>query len=720
MPRYHQLKTNFVAGELDPYLLARSDIKHYYNAGKKVRNAIVIPEGGAVMRPGTEFIWEVPEVSAGVQSNVRLVEFQFNTEQTYLMVFHHLNITIFRDDAVVATITTPYTSSDLLAEETAAGDLTSTGIYWTQSKDTLLIFHQDYEIRQLQRTGSHTSWSLTTFSLKNVPRYDFGETYIDPDEIGVDEVQSIEFPNPGSQGNWTQGDTITLIVEDEETENIQFNINDDNMRDNMQAALRALDNTSATGITVVHSNPGDNLTTSAVFTVTFSGDDGERPWGSIYYRTVSSEQIPSADIIITTKGQYPGEVVFSASKGWPRCGIFFQGRLWLAGTENLPHWIWTSRTGAIDDFNSKLFKEDYGINVQADTSDVPAFTAIHAGRHLQFFSKSGEFYIPISDREGVTPGNVALRRNTSRGIKPGLRVHEVDGATHFVQRRGRALREFIFADAEQAYQANNISLLSPHLMRDPVDFALRRSTSTTDADYEFLPNSDGTMTVFCTLRTQEVNAMTLWKTEGDYKAVATVLDDAYFAVSREIDGSNMLYIEKMNDDLTVDCASTGGADASATLAHLPNTAIEHLLDGAIQQPITSNGSGLITFFRSSTTEWTAGLKFAEPDADHPGLIWLVETLPIELDLPSGTTLGKKRRIVNMSVRLHSTSALIVKGNRLTFQQFGGGLLDQAVEPFTGVKTIRGLLGWDRDGSVVVGGDQSLPASVLGLSFGVSI
>ena len=144
------------------------------------------------------------------------------------------------------------------------------------------------------------------------------------------------------------------------------------------------------------------------------------------------------------------------------------------------------------------------------------------------------------------------------------------------------------------------------------------------------------------------------------------------------------------------------------------------LTTSIQLPITSDGSGNITFARASTTDWVAGLKFAEPDSDQPGLIWLVETLPIELDLPQGTTFGRKRRISNVAVRLHNTSALIVKGNRVTFQSFGSGLLDQKVQPFTGVKEIGSILGWNYDGAVVIGGDQSLPATILGLSFAVGI
>lgn len=723
MARFTELKTNFVGGELDPQLLARSDIKQYYNAAERLRNAVVIPQGGAGMRPGSRYVWTVPEIppgDGGGVSEVRLASFQFNTEQTYLLVFHHKTVSIFRNNIHQADVTTTYTSDDLKASFSSEGDLISTGIYWTQSKDTMLIFHQGYPVKELKRAGSHTSWTFGDYTLQNIPRFDFGLTYTAPDEIGVDEVQEMEFPNPGAGGDWKAGDTFILIVEDQRSGNIKYSTDADTLATRIRNRIEAMPNVSTDNVTVTHDAGGGGLTVGATFTVTFTNDNGQRPWGSIYYERINTEEVPGITITVVTEGQYPGEKVWSATRGYPRCGAFFQGRLWMAGTLDLPHYVWASRTGAPNDFNSELFSDDYGIIAAADTSDVPAFVAMHAGRHMQFFSTSGEFYIPASENEGVTPSNIALRRTTSRGCKAGLRVFEVDGATHFIQRRGGALREFIFTDVEQAYQANNISLLSSHLMRDPVDFSLRRSTSTSDADYEFMPNNDGTMTVFCTLRTQEVNAFTLWATDGEYKAVSSVLDQPYFAVQRTIDGTDTVFIEAMDDDLTVDCGLSGGADTSATLAHLPDTEIEHILDGHIQQPVTSDAGGVATFGRASTTSWMAGLKFAEPDAGYPGLIWFAKTLPIELQLPEGSTLGKKRRIVATSVRLYETSALQLNGNIISFQRYGQNLLDQQVEPFTGVKNIRGLLGWDYDGAVVLGSTQSLKGRVLGLSFKVSI
>jgi len=723
MPRARLLSTNFTAGEFDPRLIGRSDIKFYFNAGEIVRNVIIVPQGGAEIRPGSRYTWtvpDIPEVDGGGISNIRLAEFQFNTEQTYLIAFHHKTITIFREGSVVASVVSPYSSADLVAAETEGGDLVSSGIYWTQSKDTMIIFHEGYPIKKLVRQGSHSSWAISNFELSNVPRFDFGEVYTDPDEIGIDEVHEIEFPNPGSQGNWVEGDTFTLIVEDEESENIRFLSNADALAASLQSELRAMKNTSGDGITVTHDGDGSSSTVDVTFTVTFTGADGQRPWGTIFNRVVSSQQVPSIDTFITTRGRLPGELVWSDARGYPRCGAFFQGRLWVAGTPSLPHWVWSSRVAAEGDFNTELFSDDYGIAVQADTTDVPAFTAIFPGRHLQVFSRSGEFYIPASEGSAVTPANVSLRRTTSRGCKPGLRVFDVDGGTHFVQRKGNALRELIFADVEQAYQATNLSLLSSHLMRDPVDFAVRKSTSTTDADYEFFPNSDGTLAVFCTLRTQEVNAMTLWKTEGDYVAVGVALDEVFFAVKRNIDGVDRLFIEQMDRELTVDCALSGDDDVSISLQHLPNTDIEHILDGSIQQKITSDASGNLTFARPSITNWSAGIRFKAPHDDHPELIWIVKTLPVEIQLPEGATLGRKRRIVNISVRLRETSALTLNQSVIPFQSFGSGLLDQTIEPFTGVKHIRGLLGWDYEGCITIGSPTSLRGEILGLSYGVSV
>lgn len=723
MPTIKELKTNFVGGEQDPLLRARSDVKAYFNGAEKLRNVIVLPQGGARTRPGSRYQWEVPlipEIDGGGLSDVRLFEFRFSTEQTYLFLFNHKRVDIFRHGIHQATVVTPWTSSQLRAQLTDDGDLVSTGISVTQSRDTMLVFHQDIQTRQIKRNGSHVDWLISNYVYKNIQLFDFGDVVY---TNGEDEVQRIEFPNPGTQGDWIVGDTFKLILEDEKTSNIQYTNDAAQMATRIQNALRDLPNTG-NGITVTVFSGGPD-TNSAVFNVLFTGDDGDRPWGAMQYENISTAQVPTIQIIVFTNGFRPGEDVWSDTRGWPRCGVFFQGRLWVAGTKFLPNTMWASRAGAQTDFNSKKIDADYGMSATTDTDDVPAFIAIFAGRHLQLFSTSAEFYIPISESESVTPENIVLRRTTSRGCKPGLRVFEVDGATLFVQRLGKALREFIFADVELAYQANNISLLASHLMRDPVGFALRRSSSTDDADYLFMPNSDGTMTVFCTLRTQEVNAMALWETSGLYDDVAVVLEDVYFSVVRTIDGVQRKFIEVMDPEITLDCAvkddDLGAPAAGTTLAHLPDTLIDYERDGFIRQPVTSNGAGVITFDKPAQSSFVAGLKYPEvlPDI-APGFIWAIRTLPFAIQLQDGASLGRKRRVVSADVQLYATTALTVNGTEIGFREFGIDALDTPVVPYTGIKRVRGFLGWDYDGYVLMGSDISTRATVLGLSYSVSI
>ena len=720
MARLRELKTNFVGGEQDPLLRARSDVKAYYNGAEYLRNVIVLPQGGVQSKPGTRYLWtvpEIPEVDGGGLSDVRMFEFQFSTDQTYLFLFHHKALTIFRDQAPVATVVTPYNSWDLRAELTSEGDLISSGINVTQSRDTMLVFHQSYQIRQIKRQGSHTAWTVGLYAIKNMPIFDFGDVVY---TNGVNEVQQMTFPNPGTQGDWIAGDTFKLILEDEKTDNIQWVNAGSIMAGRVQAALRKLPNTSATGITVINTGPED-LAAGGGLVITFGGDDGKRPWGALFYETISTAQVPSISVLVVTEGVRPGENVWSATRGWPRCGCFFGGRLWVAGTKFLPNTVWASRAGDQSDFNTKRIAPDYGISATTDTDDVPAFINIFAGRHLQLFSTAAEFYIPISETEPVTPENIVLRRTTSRGSRPGLRVFEVDGATHFIQRRGRALREFLFADVELAYQANNISLLASHLIRDPVGFALRRSSSTEDADYEFMANIDGTMTVFCTLRTQEVNAMALWDTKGLYDDVAVVLDEVYFSIVRDVDGTNVKMIEIMDSSITLECAVKGAAGSSATLAHLPNTEIEYKVDDFIRPLQTTDEDGLVTFDKVATESYVAGLRFKEPLPDiAPGLLWVVGTLPVEVQLQDGASAGRKRRIVDASIRLHETTALVINGNDIAFRQFGVDALDTPVVPFTGFKQVKGFLGWDHEGKLMMGSDVSTKATILGVAYNVSI
>jgi len=50
------LKSNFTKGQLDPKLIARTDLKDYYSGAATITNWFINPEGGLVKRPGLRYI----------------------------------------------------------------------------------------------------------------------------------------------------------------------------------------------------------------------------------------------------------------------------------------------------------------------------------------------------------------------------------------------------------------------------------------------------------------------------------------------------------------------------------------------------------------------------------------------------------------------------------------------------------------------------------------
>lgn len=74
--------TNFTKGELAPELHARIDTSQYGAGAKRVRNFIIQRYGGLSFRPGFRLVLEADNTD----KEIRYVPFQYNIEQSYIMV----------------------------------------------------------------------------------------------------------------------------------------------------------------------------------------------------------------------------------------------------------------------------------------------------------------------------------------------------------------------------------------------------------------------------------------------------------------------------------------------------------------------------------------------------------------------------------------------------------------------------------------------------------
>lgn len=164
MTRITQVKSNFTAGEIAPELLGRGDLRAYDNGAAKLQNVFIFATGGVTRRAGLRYI----DTVAG---SGRLVPFEFNTQQTYLIVLTANQIDVYLNDLKVSTLTSPWPENEI------------SQIVWTQSADTLLLVHPNYHPKKLIRTntGSFSLDNWVYFVENNVdyqPYYKFADSAV--------------------------------------------------------------------------------------------------------------------------------------------------------------------------------------------------------------------------------------------------------------------------------------------------------------------------------------------------------------------------------------------------------------------------------------------------------------------------------------------------------------------------------------------------------------
>lgn len=134
MSRIRQLKTTFTAGEVSRSLLGRSDLRAYDNGALTLRNVFIQPTGGVTRRAGLRYVDTAPGIG-------RLIAFEFNTEQTYLLVLTDGQVDIYAAGSHMATLGAPWTAAQV------------SSVAWTQSADTMLIVHPDVPPKILARNS---------------------------------------------------------------------------------------------------------------------------------------------------------------------------------------------------------------------------------------------------------------------------------------------------------------------------------------------------------------------------------------------------------------------------------------------------------------------------------------------------------------------------------------------------------------------------------------
>jgi len=657
MARFVDFQTNFVTGELDPLLRARIDLQQYQNALAKATNVVIQPQGGMRRRPGLKHILELPNTSTPSAGNgVRLINFEFSVDDSYMLIFTHQRMYVVKDGVHITNINgsaDPYLTTSITS---AMLDY----LNWTQSADTMILVHPDLAPTKLVRGANDASWTISTISFDSIPKYAFTLTVSNPAAtITPDKVS----------GNVTLTASASVFLSTHVNQYINAN---------PQGRLKIVEYVSGTVVKGVTEYPFFSTSTIAA----------------------SSWELEAGY-----------EDVWSSGRGWPRSVTFHEGRLYFGGSKSRPSTVWGSKVGLFFDFFATEFLDDDAIEATLDTNQLNIIVDMISGRDLQVFTTGGEFFVPQTGTDPITPLSITFKNVSKNGTKPGTRVESLESGTVFVQRQGKALNEFLFSDTQLTYVTSRITLLSGHLLKSPKRIALRRATSTDEGDLLMVTNSsDGSMAVFSVMRSQQVVAPSEYTTDGEFLDVQTDVTDIYVVTKRVFNSTTRFFVELFQDTLYTDCAFIGGAAASASsLPHVGKT-LNVITDGVPQGNETVSGGGSVTFDRPSTSSYEVGLPYTV----------FAKTMPIDLNLQTGTRLGFKKRIVQVNAVVENSQHLNINNQPVPFQNFDNPLLDIAIPVFTGIKRLDGVRGYSKEQAIEVSQNLPLKMTLLGLECKVAV
>jgi hypothetical protein len=735
MPRFVDFTTNFATGELDPLLRARVDLQAYNNALAKATNVLIQPQGGLRRRPGTKHIFELPNASAGAANaanGVRLVPFQFSVADSYMLCFTHNRMHVIKNGAVVANING--TGNSYLT--TTIGSDIVDDMCWTQSADTLIVVHPDLQPVRITRT-SDSAWTATSITFDSIPKYAFNIDFhtnngstLTPSAVSgnVTLTASTTHHDSGSAQAGTST-TITLKSTASSTDDIY---------NGMYVTI-----TSGTGVGQVRLIE-DYVGSTKVATVDVAFTTAPNATSNYQVTTWTTESVNQyvnvqpqgrarilryvSSTVVEAVTEYPFfnttaidagrwelehnyEDVWSAARGWPRTVTFHEGRLYFGGSKSRPSTIWGSKIGLFFDFVPTESLDDDAVEATLDTNDLNVITDIISGRDFQVFTTGGEFFIPQQGSDPVTPLTFTFKNVSRNGIKPGTRVQSVESGSIYIQRQGKSLNEFIFNDTQLTYITQRISLLSGHLLKGPQRIALRRASSTEEADLLLMTNTDdGSMAAFSIMRSQQVTSPSEFTTDGFFIDVGVDVNSIYVVTWRSFNGVNRYFIELFGYEYFTDCAFVGGAAASASgLPHVAKS-LNVICDGSPQGNETVSGGGAVTFDRSSTTSYEVGLPINV----------YVKTMPVEVKLQTGSRVSFKKRIVEISAVVNKTQNMVINRQPVAFRLFDNPLLDDPIPEFTGIKRVNGVLGYSREQFIEVSQDLPVKMNLLGLDYRVAV
>ena len=576
------VQSNFSTGEVSEAIGARADIERYLSSVKKCENFIPKVHGGLMNRPGFQFIAEVKDSS----TDVRLIPFEFSTQQTYILELGNLYMRVFKDGAQVldslatanitaATQANPVeltaashglTNGDEVFVDSVAGMVELNGRNFRVASSTTHTF----ELQDLQGNNlDGTAFTAYTSGGSADKIYEIVTPWADGDLFDLKFVQSADVmtichigyaPREVTRTGHNAWTLSTISFVPEQVAPTGVTVTPDSLStgsETFEYAVTAVDLESGEESLVAEGSTATSVDTSWNNAVswTLAADAGHyyvyRKKNGIYGYVGRAEGTTFADKFIepdTNDSPPKARNPFGSSNNYPSTVGYHQQRRVFGSSFNDPQRIWMSQTA-----------NHYNMTVSSPLRDDDSITATIASRQVNevrhfigltdliVLTSGGEW--AISGVDGVfTPSGIRLQAQSYYGASDLAPV--VAGEVVLYMQPGQIVRDIAFqvSGGTTSYTGNDVSILSRHLL----DY-----NEIKDWDFANSPHSlvtmvrdDGVMLTLTYLREQDVYGWARQTTDGDFKSVASVResdkDAVYVVVERFFSGVSKKFVERMS------------------------------------------------------------------------------------------------------------------------------------------------------------------------------
>jgi len=737
--------TNFQYGEISPSLVSRTDSPIYNSSAQSVKNFFIRTEGGVAKRGGFQALHDFTAITenTAIRQQVRLIPFIFSDDEQYVIAFSNQKCEIFFINPVTGALTLATTlTQDIDGNALQWDHLYLHEMTYAQGGDILFVCHNTFMCQQIIRTGLN-SFQVEQFNFQLQaggakifqPYYHFHPTgmTLDPSaSTGNSITITTSAPYFDTSGKHVgisllyHGSEI-FITSVQSTTQATGRVVSELFVELDPSAIRTTDGSANLEITHVNHGMivGDSITirnATAVGGIAQGQINGTRSITTVidenrYIVSAGSNANTSEDgggfIQIVTHAPTTEwmEQSYSELRGYPAAVGFHENRLWFGGTLSQPDTVWASKSGLFYNFDIGDGSDDDSLEIVMSIGEVATIRHFVSNRDIHIFTAGSEFFIPTFENQPITPTNARVKRQTSFG-STFVRPQPFYGATIFGQIGGKMIRQFVFDDSEQAYKADPISLLSSHLISDPVQMCVISGAVNTAESFVFVQNFTGEIAVYNLNRIEGVAGWTRFETNGSFHSVTAIGNRVFAIIKTNLgSGTNSFVLSELNQNVSLDLGNlyTGTAGVFTVSNYFEDGAEVDVISATdyLGKFTVSGGQVDVSSVDSSLTSCQVGFGF---DVE-------LKTNPIDVNTSVGPETGQPRSLGRVILDLSETLSVSVNNKKLIIRKVNNDF-SQPRQAVTGKREFY-LLGYNKDPQVTITQTAPMFIQVNGLVAEVS-